>query len=71
MKDLKGNSLPFSSPAPAPRRTPVKSPEQQVNIPPPTTSLTEVSGSPVGAPEIVKSQDGEGMQSRLHGCTLA
>lgn len=71
MKDLKGNSLPFSTPAPASRRTPTKSPEQQVNIAPPTASLTEVSGSPVGAPEIVKSQDGEGMQSHLRGCTLA
>ncbi|KAL8092797.1 hypothetical protein AgCh_034882 [Apium graveolens] len=56
VKDLKGNSLPFSSPPPVPRKTLSKSQEQKVNHAPATVSLAEVSG----APESGKSQDGEG-----------
>lgn len=58
MKDLKGNSLPFSSPAPASRKTPSKSREQKVSHAPPTVSSAEVSD----APESGKSQDGEGIK---------
>lgn len=56
MKDLKGNSLPFSSPPSVPRKTLSKSQEQKVNHAPATVSSAEVSG----APESGKSQDGKG-----------
>ncbi|XP_017242270.1 nuclear transport factor 2 [Daucus carota subsp. sativus] len=56
VKDLKVNSLPFSSPPPASRKTPSKSQEKKVNHAPPTVSSAEVSGA---APESGKSQDGE------------
>lgn len=63
MKDLKVNSLPFSSPPPASRKTPSKSQEKKVNHAPPTVSSAEVSGA---APESGKSQDGEGKTIYFH-----
>lgn len=64
MKDLKGNSLPFSSPPLVPRKTLSKSQEQKVNHAAPTVSSAEVPG----APESGKSQDGEGIKLHLHVC---
>ena len=58
--DLKQNNVPFSSPAPAPRKPQPRNQEQQVNNAQPIVSATEVVASNVDAVENGIHED-EGM----------
>ncbi|KAJ9543454.1 hypothetical protein OSB04_023161 [Centaurea solstitialis] len=70
--DLKQNDVPFSSPAPAPRKPQPRSQEQQVNNAQPIVSATEVVASNVDAVENgIHEEEADGYSIYIKGLPMS
>ncbi|KAI7743743.1 hypothetical protein M8C21_017712, partial [Ambrosia artemisiifolia] len=70
--DLKQNGVPFSSPAPAPRKLQPRNQEQQVNNVPPTSAAPEAATSNVDAVENdVHEEEADGFSVYIKGLPMS